>query len=95
MQLGDLLEEHLGIDHHAVAEHAPLAAAAQDARRDEVRDQLLPVDDERVAGVGAAAVAEDDVGELGVEIDDLAFAFVAPLGADDHHIGHDSRYTLA
>ena len=95
LALGDLLEQHLGIDDHAVAEHAALAAAAQHARRDEVRDKLLPVDDERVAGVGAAAVADHDVGELGVEVDDLAFAFVAPLGADDHDIRHDSGYTLA
>ena len=95
LALVDLLEEHLGIDDHAVAEHAALAAAAQHARRDEVRDQLLPVDDERVAGVGAAAVADHDVGELGVEVDDLALAFVAPLGADDDYVGHDSGYTLA
>ena len=36
-----------------------------------------------VAGVGAALVAHDDVGLLGEDVDDLALAFVAPLGADD------------
>src|SRR5262249_48555012 len=93
--LAELLEQHLRIDHHAVAEHALLAAAAQDARRNEVRDQLLPVDDERVTGVGAATVAEHDVGELGVEVDDLALPLVAPLGAHDYDVGHESGYTLA
>ena len=94
LALAELLEQHLGIDDHAVAEHAPLAAPAQDARRDEVGDQLLPVDDERVAGVGAAAVADHHVGELGVEVDDLALAFVAPLGADDDDVAHRPRRPL-
>ena len=78
----DLLEQRVRIDHHAVAEHAALAGVA-DARRHEVRDELLAVDHERVAGVRAAAVAHDGVGALGEQVDDLALAFVAPLGADD------------
>jgi hypothetical protein len=88
LQRAQLLEQRLGIDHHAVAEDAALAAAAQDARRDEPRHQLLPVDDERVARVGATAEAHHHVGELGVQVDDLALAFVAPLGADNHYVGH-------
>ncbi len=46
-------------------------------------------------GVGATAIANDDVGLFGEEIDDFAFAFVAPLQTDDARIGclngqHDS-----
>ena len=60
----------------------------QHARRHQVRDELLAVDHQRVAGVGAAAVAHDDVGALGEQVDDLALAFIAPLGADDDDDGH-------
>jgi hypothetical protein len=31
---------------------------------------------------------DDDIGVIGEVIDDLAFAFVAPLGADENSIGH-------
>ena len=36
----------------------------------------------RVAGVVTALVANDDVEMLGKQINDLAFAFIAPLGTD-------------
>jgi hypothetical protein len=35
--------------------------------------------DNGVAGIGAAAVSYDDITMLGEDIDDFAFAFVAPL----------------
>src|SRR5262249_39601590 len=51
--------------------------------------------DERVASIMAALKTHDDVGLLGEPIDNLALAFVPPLGSDDHHIRHgapvDSR----
>ena len=50
----------------------------------------LAVDDQRVAGIVAALEAHHDVGALRQPVDDLALAFVAPLRADDHHIGHAS-----
>ena len=54
------------------------------------RDELvgLAADHQRVAGVVAALEAHDDVGALGQPVDDLAFALVAPLGADHHHVRH-------
>ena len=61
---------------------------AQDAARDEAHDERLVADDERVPGVGPAGVAHDHVRRLGVEVDDLALAFVPPLRADDHDRGH-------
>jgi hypothetical protein len=88
LERGDLVEERPRIDHHAVAEHARLAGVAH-PRRHQVRDQLLALDDQGVAGVGAAAVADHGVGDLGVEIDDLALAFIAPLGADHDHDRHE------
>ena len=44
--------------------------------------------DHRVAGVVAAAVADDQVGIVGQVVDDPALALVAPLGADDGDDGH-------
>ena len=35
-----------------------------------------------MAGVVSALVTDDDVEALRQQIDDLAFAFIAPLGAD-------------
>ena len=36
-----------------------------------------------MARIVAALIACDDVEAFGKQIDDLAFAFIAPLGADD------------
>ena len=53
-----------------------------------MKDGLFAVDDQRMAGVITALKADDNVRVVGEEIDDLAFAFVAPLGADDCNVGH-------
>ena len=53
------------------------------------RTVLCAVDDERVAGVVPALEARDRRGALGQQVDDLALALVAPLGADDDEVpGH-------
>jgi hypothetical protein len=36
----------------------------------------------------ATLEADNDIGLLGQPVDDLALAFVAPLGPDYHHIRH-------
>jgi len=41
-----------------------------------------------MAGIMPALETHHDIGALRQPIDDLALAFVAPLGADDHDIGH-------
>ena len=76
----NFLEQADGVDDDAVADDAG-GAPAKDAGGDEVQDVFGPADDDRVAGVGAALGAHDDVGLLGQEIDDLALTLVAPLGA--------------
>ena len=58
--------------------------------RDQVQDVFLPFDEDRVPGVVAALRAHDDVRLLGQHVDDFAFAFIAPLGADQNRIGHNS-----
>ena len=58
-------------------------ARMQDAGRNQRQHRLDAVDDERVAGVVPALEARDRADAFGQQVDDLALAFVAPLGADD------------
>ena len=84
----ELVDQHRGIDHHAVADdgrHPRIEHAA----RHELELEHLAVDDERVAGVVAALVADDHRRLLGEIVGEPALALVAPLGADDHRAGHE------
>ena len=85
-ELVELAEEGLGLEHDAVADDAG-DAAVQDARRNLAQDEVRVADDDRMAGVGAALVAHDQVGPLGEDVDELALALVPPLRPDDHHAG--------
>src|SRR4026208_2235324 len=61
-----------------------------DAGRQQVQHKRLVTDLHRVPGVVSALIAHDDVEPLGEQIDDLAFTFVAPLGADHcNHFRHE------
>ena len=79
-ELGDFLEEGDGVEDDSVADDAS-AVGAEDAAGDELQDKLLAVDDHGVAGVVAAGVAGDDVELFAEDVDDLALAFIAPLGS--------------
>ena len=85
-QLVELAEECLGLQHHAVADDAG-HLAVQDPGGDLAEDEVRVADHDRVAGVGAALVANDQVGPLGQDVDQLALALVTPLRPDDHHAG--------
>ena len=87
LELGDFVEQRVRIDHHAVADDRQLAAAHH-ARRQQRQLERYAVDHQRVAGIMAALEADDDIGLFGQPVDDLALAFVAPLGPDYHHIRH-------
>ena len=80
-QVVELVDEHLRVDHDAVADHAELARV-EDPRGDQVELPLFLAADDRVAGVVAALEAHDGVAVLGQEIGDLPLALIAPLGAD-------------
>ena len=86
LELVELLDEDLRVDDAARAEHALLAP--EDPRGHVLELVGLAVGDDRVACVGAALVAADEVGMLGEQIDDLPLALVAPLRADDDCRGH-------
>jgi hypothetical protein len=51
--------------------------------RHQLQDKPFPVDDDRVSGVVAPGVAGHDGKVLRQDVDDLAFALIAPLGAND------------
>src|SRR5882762_8902116 len=83
----DLLQQRFRIDHDAVANDA-LLARVQDAARHQVQHGLHPAHHQRMPGVRAPLEPHHHVGPGGEEVDDLSLAFVAPLRADDHHVGH-------
>ena len=60
LQGGDLLQKRPGVDDHAVTDDAQLTGM-EDAGRDQMEDDLLARDIDRVAGVMAALIAGDDV----------------------------------
>ena len=86
-QLVELAGQHLRVDHDAVADRAQLARI-EDPGRDQVELPLHAVAHDGVAGVVAALEADHEVRLLGEQVDDLALALVAPLGAHDHDAGH-------
>jgi len=47
---------------------------------------FLALDDQRMAGVMAALETDDARCMIGQPVDDLTFAFIAPLGADDNDV---------
>ncbi len=84
LELGDFLDQRLGRQHHAVADQAQ-RVVAQDARGDQVQHGLLALDHQRVTGVVAALEARHRADPRGQQIDDLALAFVAPLGTKNDY----------
>ena len=86
----DLGDERDRIDHDAVADHADFAAP-QNSRRDQVENVFRAAMDDGVAGVIPALAADDDVRLGGEDIDDLSFAFIAPLRADQNCVRHEIK----
>ncbi len=92
-ELVDLVEKGLRIEHDAIADHRELGGP-QHARRQQRQLVGFTVDDEGVARIVAALETDHDIGLLRQPVDDLAFSFVAPLGADDDDIGHSQVFPL-
>ena len=84
----ELRKQLLGIQHHAVADHAD--RALEDSRGDLVQDERLALPRvDGVAGIRAALIAHHEIRALRQDVDDLPLAFIAPLGAD-----HDDALDL-
>ena len=67
----------------AVADQAARAIGEHSGRND-VQDGLLAAHHEGVAGIVPALETHHGIGVVGEQIDDLALALVAPLGAENH-----------
>src|SRR5262249_11930816 len=75
------------IHHNTVTDHAG-GPSVQNTGWDEMENVGPPFIDDRVPGIGPALIADDDVGIFGQDIDNLAFAFITPLDANDDEITH-------
>jgi hypothetical protein len=88
-QVGDLPNEHFRVEHDTVTDDAPLPLV-QDAGRDQVQDNLLLPDHEGMARIVPTLITDDIVRMFGIDVYDLAFALVTPLGSDDDYVSHGS-----
>ena len=79
----DLRQQHMGIDDDPVANHRS-DVVVQDPARDQLELERLPINHKGVASIVATLVAHDVRAFLRHNVDDSAFAFVAPLGPDDY-----------
>ena len=85
LQHFDLLQQGLRRQHDAIADQAQ-HAFAQHARGNQVQYRGLAVDDQGMAGIVATLKAHHGLGAVGQQIDDLALAFITPLGTDYDYI---------
>ena len=79
VQRGHLVEQHSGVDDHAVADDGH-DRRREDAAGQQVERELLVTDDHGVSGVVSALVPNDVVDATAEEVGGLSLAFVAPLG---------------
>src|SRR6185369_12894844 len=66
LEFGDLLDEHLGIKHHSIADNAALAFV-QDAGGDQVQYDLFAANHKGMTGVIAPLIAHDIIGVFRVD----------------------------
>jgi len=83
----NLRPERARVDHHAITNNAG-AFFVKDAGGNQVQDEFAPTYADGVARIVAALIASDDIKMWGQYVDDLAFAFVAPLGAHYYDVLH-------
>jgi hypothetical protein len=78
----DLLEQSGRVDHHAVANDA-IDARPENSGRHQRKLVSRPADNDRVACIRPALVANDDVVLVAEQIDDFPFRLISPLKT--HH----------
>ena len=84
----DFLDQRDGIEHHAVADHAALARRAGCRRAPGAARSFSSPTSTVWPALLPPWQRTTTVRALGEHVDDLAFAFIAPLGADQDGVGH-------
>ena len=80
LQHDNFIEQGAQRQHHPVADKTA-HPFVQDAGRDQVEYRFLSVDNKRMTGIVTALKPDHGLYLLSQQIDDLALAFVTPLGA--------------
>ena len=85
-----LIREVVEVDDHTGAQHTG-DIRVQDAGGQKVQDKLALFSNDGVPGIVAALIAGNDIGVFGQQVDDAAFALIAPI--DSSNSGqHDLLY---
>src|SRR5215475_8954440 len=90
-ELVDFGQQRLRIDDNAVADDAR-HARMENPRRNEAQHELLSIDVHRVSRVVPALITRDDGKPRCDEVDDLSFAFIAPLRAENREVHSRVRF---
>ena len=83
LELLDLGKKRHGVKDYTVAYDAP-ALGPEHTAGYKLQNELLAFDNDRMACIVAAGVPRNNTEALRKHVDDLAFALVAPLGAEDY-----------
>jgi hypothetical protein len=86
-QLPYFFEKGNRIDDEAISDHGDFSRM-EDAARNQTQDELAVADQDRMASVVPALIANDVVKPVCEQVDELALAFVSPLGSENDDIAH-------
>ena len=81
----DLLNEIQGVHHNTIADDANLAIVENSAG-DKTQHTLLAFGDNRVTRIGTTLIAHHEIRLIGKNVNNLALAFISPLGTDQNRI---------
>ena len=76
----DFLDKRGGINDHASTDNG-VSFRAQDAARDKLENETVSANNDRVPSIMTSRNTSDVIERTGKIIDDLSFAFIAPLRA--------------
>ena len=85
LKLADFVEQRTRRYHYAVADKA-CHPGMHDAAGNQAHNRLRTIDNERMPGVVPALKTHHCRDVVREPVDDLALAFIAPLGTDDYDI---------
>jgi hypothetical protein len=75
--------KRLRVEDNSIANHT-LRTGLQNSGRNLMKDKLLFAENDRMPGIGAALISNDDICDIGQDINDLALSFVTPLSTHHH-----------